>query len=213
MEVNHGPALLDNNICLSDNSLLVNSQGAAYVHNLFAGRFRVIIGERRLTPHLVNHGTEMAGLAPNPSGDERFYNNLLVGEADLSTYNNAVLPVWMDGNVYLNGATPGKAEPYPLHLPGVNPVLELSEKDGEWTLKVELPDDISSIQARKLITTDLLGTVAVPNLPFVQPDDTPYEIDYDYLGSKRNSKNPYPGPLKMGDQNEQEIVVWKKITK
>ena len=49
MEVNHGPSMIDNNIMLSGNSILVNSQGAAYAHNLITGRIRVISGERRLT--------------------------------------------------------------------------------------------------------------------------------------------------------------------
>ena len=39
VEVNHGPFLVDNNIFLSPQSLLINSQGGAYVHNLI-GRQR-----------------------------------------------------------------------------------------------------------------------------------------------------------------------------
>ncbi|MHC4282320.1 MAG: right-handed parallel beta-helix repeat-containing protein [Planctomycetota bacterium] len=77
VEVNHGPFMVDNNILLSGNGILVNSQGAAYVHNLIAGRIRVHVGERRLTPYLKAHSTEVAGLHGNASGDERYYNLMI----------------------------------------------------------------------------------------------------------------------------------------
>ncbi|MDX1701917.1 MAG: right-handed parallel beta-helix repeat-containing protein, partial [Melioribacteraceae bacterium] len=92
VEVNHGPFLVDNNFFLSERSLLVNSQGGAYVHNLFSGRVHVIVGEQRLTPHLKEHSTEVVGLALNKSGDERFFNNIFIGKG-LFEYDNVILPV------------------------------------------------------------------------------------------------------------------------
>ncbi len=208
MEVNHGPSMVDNNLLLSGTSILVNSQGAAYVHNLIAGRIHVHAGEGRLTPHLVEHGTEMAGLAPNKSGDERYYNNILVGEADLSVYDKTVLTNWMDGNVYLNGALPGKAEPYPLILEGFNPEISLSQKEDGWYLEINLDEAWGVEQARKIINTDLLGTVEVPKLPFVYPDDKSYVFDIDYFGNKRTKENLFPGPFVLSESGKQSIKVW-----
>ena len=133
LEVNHGPALVDNNLLLSDNSLLVNSQGAAYVHNLIAGKIQVIKGEKRETPYLVQHSTTVAGLAPNKSGDERFYNNLLLGKADLGEYDNVELPVWMHGNIYLHGAKAGNAEDNSLLLSDFDPEIRIIEKPEGWS--------------------------------------------------------------------------------
>ena len=211
LEVNHGPALVDNNLLLSDWSLLVNSQGAAYVHNLIAGKIMVVNTEGRKTPHLVQHSTTVAGLAPNKSGDERFYNNLLMGTADLGEYDKVILPVWMQGNVFLHGAKPGKAEDNPALFPEFNPELKLVEKPDGWFLEFNTNESWTSVQQRQLVTTEMLGTVVVPKLPFVQPDDKPYLIDKDYLGNKRDSQSPDPGPFAIAKSGKQIIKVWPQF--
>ena len=109
VEVNHGPFLVDNNIMLSRWSIRTYSQGGAYVHNLFAGDIRVKYGERRLTPYLKEHSTEVAGLAKNPSGDERYYNNIFVNRG-MANYDRAVLKMFANDNLYLKGAKPSKYE-------------------------------------------------------------------------------------------------------
>lgn len=208
MEVNHGPALIDNNILLSDKSILVNSQGEAFVHNIIAGKIRVGSGERRLTPHLVNHSTEVAGLAPNKSGDERYFNNILVGAANLGEYDKTVLTNWMDGNVYLNGANPGSVEPYPLVLPEFNPELKIIEKEDGWYLEMTIDNTWASSQSQKIVTTDLLGIVEVPGLSFVKANGTAYTLNTDYFGMKRTAKNQFPGPFVMGEDGKQVVKVW-----
>ncbi|MCK5821039.1 MAG: right-handed parallel beta-helix repeat-containing protein [Bacteroidales bacterium] len=208
LEVNHGPALVDNNLLLSHKSILVNSQGEAFVHNLIAGQIRVLSGERRLTPYLKNHSTEVAGLAPNKSGDERYYNNILVGAANLGEYDKTVLTNWMDGNVFLNGAKPSEAEPYPLLLPDFDPEISIVEKKDGWYLEMKIDNEWASIQEKIIITTDMLEATEVPNLPFVMPDGSSYNIDIDYFGKKRNSKNQFPGSFVMGEDGTLVIKVW-----
>ena len=208
LEVNHGPALIDNNLLLSKQSLLVNSQGAAYVHNLIAGRIHVVTGERRKTPHLVQHSTTVAGLAPNKSGDERFFNNLLVGTADLGEYDKVILPVWMNGNVFLHGAKAGKAEDNPLIVSDFNPEIRIIEKSDGWFLELSTDENWTSSHKRKLITSEMLGTVEVPGLPFLQPDDKPYLINKDYLGQKRDSEYPAAGPFANTKGGKHMIKVW-----
>ena len=210
LEVNHGPALIENNLLLSEESLLVNSQGEAYVHNLIAGRIHVISGERRKTPHLKEHSTEVVGLAPNESGDQRFYNNMLLGDADLGEYDKAELPVWMEGNVFLHGAKSSKAEEDPLLLPDFDPKLNLVEKSDGWFLEITIEKNWSSSHTNKLITTELLGTVEVPGLAYVKPDGKPYSIDKDYNGLIRNSNNPFAGPFAVRDGGKQVIKVWPR---
>lgn len=210
MEVNHGPALIDNNIMLSKKSILVNSQGEAFVHNLITGEIRVLIGERRLTPHLVDHGTDMAGLAPNKSGDQRYYHNILTGIADLGTYDESVLQNWMDGNVFLNGANPGKAELYPLVYPDFDPEIEILEKDDGWYLEINLDNKWIDEQVRKRVTTEMLGMAETTQLPFIQPDGEPYSIDEDYSGNNRTTKSMFPGPFVIKDGGSQSILVWSK---
>jgi alpha-N-arabinofuranosidase len=210
VEVNHGPFLVDHNIFLSTNTILVNSQGGAYAHNLIAGRIHVYAGEGRLTPHLKAHSTEVAGLAGNLSGDERYYNNILVGTANLGEYDKTKLQVWMDGNVYLNGAGPGKADPYPVVVPDFDPAIQLTEEADGWYLQMIIDPKWADQQSRKLVTTEILGLASVPGLPYEQFDGKPYRLDKDYTGAVRGDGNPFPGPFIMGKDNLVKVKVWEK---
>ena len=88
MEVSHGPTLVDNNIMLSDRSVKYASQGAAFVHNLFAGSLTCVgtgtdngapdMKSSRYTPYHEIHGTKVAGFMSFLHGDVRFYNNIFV---------------------------------------------------------------------------------------------------------------------------------------
>ena len=208
VEVNHGPFLVDNNILLSGNGILVNSQGGAYVHNLIAGRVRVHVGERRLTPHLEAHATNVAGLAPNLSGDERFYNNLLANEG-LAGYDRAVLPVFMGGNIFLKGAEPSKHESKPLVLADSDPALALVEQPDGLYLQMTVEKAITQQQC-PLVTTDLLGQAKTPDLSYEQPDGTPYRLGTDYFGKKRNATNPTAGPFESPGIGSLKLKVWPR---
>lgn len=117
LEVNHGPFLVDNNIFASRRSILEQSQGGAYVHNLIAGDIYRYVEHGRYTPYFLPHSTEVAGLSIIPGGDDRYINNLFAtvlpaNEKDskrkygLADYNKTVYPMMVDGNVYYNGALP-----------------------------------------------------------------------------------------------------------
>lgn len=202
VEVNHGPLLVDNNLFLSPTSLEVNSQGGSYVHNLITGSVYVIHTEGRQTPYHPAHSTEVAGLADNPSGDERYYNNIFVN-GGLSAYDPATLPVFMAGNVFLHGAQPSKHEPEPLVLTQVNPAVQLLEKPDGLDLAISL-DAAWSQPPRQVVTTERLGKAKIPDLPYEQPDGSPYRLDTDYFGHPRNPAHPFPGPFEWSAVTRQE---------
>ncbi len=206
VEVNHGPFLVDNNILLSGNGILVNSQGGAYVHNLIAGRIRVAVGERRLTPYLKAHATDVAGLHENLSGDERYFNNILLNEG-LAGYDRTVLPVFMGGNVFLKGAKPSKHESEPLVLTNTDPALELVKRADGLYLRMKVDKAITQ-QKCPLVTTDLLGKAKTPGLFYEQPDGHPYRIDTDYFGKPRNAASPFPGPFAHPKSGSPTFKVW-----
>ena len=195
VEVDHGPFLVDNNIFLSPRTLLVVSQGGAYVHNLIAGGMTLHAFDPRMTPFHKPHSTEVAGLHDNPCGDDRFYNNLFVARGDLSPYDAARLPVAMDGNVFLKGAKPCKHEKDPLVKADFDPALKLVEKTDGFYLEVPFDKAWAAERTRKLVTTKLLGKATIPNLPYEQPDGAPIRVDTDYFGKARNPSNPAPGPF------------------
>lgn len=100
-EVNHGPYVVDNNICLSPMSLRNISQGGAFAHNLFCGKVVMDSEHGRYTQYHFPHSTAVAGLMSILSGDDRFYNNMFappkcviadnteLADAGDITFNNA----------------------------------------------------------------------------------------------------------------------------
>ena len=62
----------------------------------------------------------------------------------------------------------------------------------------------------KTITSALLGKAQIPNLPFENPDGSPFTIDKDYLGNIRNKKNPTAGPFEKPGKGEVILKVWEK---
>src|SRR5512133_3149761 len=132
LEVNHGPFLVDNNIFLSAVSIRSQSEGGAYVHNLITGLFQTWPDVNRFTPYFLPHSTDMAGLTTIMGGDDRVYNNIIVGKGNvkenkygLKTYDNAKLPVWIEDNLYYNCALPSKKELNMILDSGFVPAIEL----------------------------------------------------------------------------------------
>ncbi|WP_164543991.1 right-handed parallel beta-helix repeat-containing protein [Jeotgalibaca ciconiae] len=82
VEVCHGPYLVDNNLFLSPMNFRNMAQGGAFVHNLFAGRFIVQSELSRITPYHFPHETAMAGFSSISSGDDRYYNNIFLGDGE-----------------------------------------------------------------------------------------------------------------------------------
>jgi alpha-N-arabinofuranosidase len=221
-----------NNIMLSKTSLLMNSSGATFAHNIFGGAMDVIAYDSRLTPYHPPHSTQVAALHDNPGGDIRFINNLFVNEGNARQYDRALLPVILSGNVYTKGTNLPLDEDYYKRFVNLNDSLKakLQKKQEKNALEkpdfdagaklVQAPDgtyleinlDKSWITERKrdLVTSALLGRVIIPDLPFENPDGTKVSVATDYFGKPRNAENPAPGPFEDWKTGKQSIRVWPK---
>jgi len=208
VEVNHGPFVVDNNLFLSPTALLVNSQGGAYAHNLMLGAIRVIHTEKRETPFHPPHSTTVAGLLKNPSGDDRYYNNLLAQRTDLTVYDKATLPVFMSGNVFIGGAKPSVHETTPLVAPDFNAGVALTEERDGWQLALNFDKNWAAARPRQSITAAVLGKAKLPDLPYENADGSPVKIDADYSGRKRDTSHPTPGPFEKPGSGELKLKVW-----
>ena len=207
VEVDHGPFMVDNNLFLSGRVLLDMSEGGAYVHNLFAGPIEPHPELSRETPFHKAHSAEVAGLQKIEGGDDRFFNNIFVGQDGLAPYDKAVRPMQMAGNVFLKGALPAKQEQDPRVLPESDPEIKLvEEKDGVY-LHITL-DNMQTEKQRQRVTTELLGRAKVPDLPYEHPDGSPLKIETDYLAKKRPEKNPTPGPFENPGEGKLVLKVW-----
>lgn len=215
LEVNHGPFLVDNNIFASRRSILEQSQGGAYVHNLIAGDIYRYVEHGRYTPYFLPHSTEVAGLSIIPGGDDRYINNLfataLPNEKDskrkygLADYNKTVYPMMVDGNVYYNGALPFEGEKNKVVLPDFKPDVKVEETgDGVYlSLSVQGLDGLQTSR----VTTERLGKAKLPRQAYEQPDGSPIDVATDYLGNARGNQ-PKPGPLESIKDGAIRIKVW-----
>ena len=208
VEVNHGPFLVDNNVFLSGAGLLESAGGGAYAHNLFGCAVQLRAELTRETPFHKAHSTQIAGLSKVVGDDERFYNNLFVGHNGLAGYGKESVNLQAAGNVFLANSRPAANERRSLVLAGANPDLKLEERPDGWYLHITVEDRWAQQDGLSLVTTDVLGKAKVPDLPYEQPDGTPYRIDTDYFGKQRNPANPTPGPFENPGTGPLSLKVW-----
>ncbi len=226
VEVDHGPFVVDNNLFLSQTSILDMSEGGAYAHNLFVGKITNRPEPGRETPFHLSHSTAVAGLVTIKGGDDRFYNNVFVGTGEVPTlarkgnltelrwinshglwgYDGRELPLQTGGNVYLHGAGPYAQEPNPVSRPESNPEIRLVEEGGRMILQITLDNSLQEARTA-LVTTALLGKAKIPQLAYVNSDDSPLKIDHDYFGRPRSESRPAPGPFET-IADHLKLKVW-----
>lgn len=217
LEVNHGPFIVDNNVFLSGSAIKTQSEGGAFVHNLIAGTVHNWNDPNRFTPYFLPHSTDMAGLTTIFGGDDRYYNNIFIGPGagkvkekekySLKGYENARLPVWIDGNIYCNGAVPSEKDAGFIALSSYDPGLILSEENGNGYLLLSY-DKLFIEYGVKTVTTALLGKAKVPKADFDSPDGTSLTIDHDFSGNKRTLENNPAGPFSNIRGGGNKIKLW-----
>ncbi len=111
------------------------------------------------------------------------------------------LPVWSEGNVYLNGAKPWKNEVKGLFVENNAKDLkvELVEKDGHYYLSTNVYDYLKDFSDR-MIHTEILGKTFEPEAYFENADGTPIRFDADYFGNHRGIQ-VIPGPFASSSDN------------
>lgn len=226
VEVNHGPYLVDNNLFLSPISLVDMSEGGAFVHNLFGGRFISQPEPNRETPFHPAHSTVVAGLARTEGGDNRFYYNLFAGPgqpdkpeggADGTTaflpgwglwvYDPRPRPLETGGNVYCYGSSPYAREQDALVLAETDLAQQLTTQDGQVELRLDFPAAAQRV-AGELVTTAVLGRAAVSNQRYENADGSPLTVDTDYFGKPRRVGRPMPGPFAAPEPGVNSLRVW-----
>jgi hypothetical protein len=228
IEVDHGPMLIDNNLMLSRISLRDNSQGVAYVHNLMTGIINSY-PDARQTPFHKPHSTALAGREKIHGGDNRFFNNIFVGQGKsaapsyppdwnnskpatghgLWIYDRREWPSMIGGNVYLNGAWPYAKEQQPLAAEEFDPQVKLIEEGPEVYLQLTLGEYPRGAKTA-LVTTAMLGKNKVTGLPYENPDGTALKLDADYFGRPRDAERPSPGPFENPAPGPLKLKVWGK---
>ncbi len=221
VEVNHGPFMVDHNLFLSKVSLLDVSEGGAYAHNLFLGKIISSPEPNRETPYHPAHSTTVAGLVKILGGDDRFYNNIFVGEgrpveigkdsgwqgsSGLHVYDARPYPLQTGGNVYYRGAHPYRNESDPLVLASQDPQVKVVQRGGQFYLRHNFGTELKQAKT-KLVTTATLGKAKIPGLPYENADGTPLKIDRDLSGKKQSASKPTPGPFANPGKKEFKLEL------
>lgn len=224
VEVNHGPFVIDNNLFLSDLSLRDWSQGGAYIHNLFAGEIesRVVLG--RSTPYHLAHSTKLMGITKILGGDNRFFNNIFIGDGDppersddadaddtfrgygLWVYDTREAHLLAAGNVYCHAADAYVDEPWPLNRIDHDPELKIVERGNQGFLTVDFESRLNAAHT-EVVDSERLGKTRIAELGFEEPDGSPIHIDYDFFGRKRDD-SPTPGPFEDPGASVFELRLW-----
>jgi len=225
VEVDHGPFLADNNLFLSSVSLLDMSEGGAYVHNLFAGKIITCPEPGRETPYHPAHTTKVAGLTTIKGGDDRFYNNILVGPGAATTqdqsdkdpewrggfglwvYNYREYPLQTGGNVFYNGARPYGKETHAATVAAEDPGFKLVQEGSDFWVQFTPGPELKRADTAQ-VTTALLGKAKVPGVAYENPDGSPLKISTDYFGKKRSKGDPTPGPFENCGAGPVRLKVW-----
>ncbi len=109
------------------------------------------------------------------------------------------LPVWSEGNAYLNGAKAWKHEVNGLLHADTDVFVELTEQDGGYVLNTNVYEKIRDFGSR-MIHTDILGKAFEPEQPFENADGTPIRFDADFFGNHRGL-HVVPGPFATGSSS------------
>jgi len=219
LEVNHGPCLVANNLFLSHRGLKIESTGNAFVHNLVIGLLAQAGGHGRHTPYLAPHSTELTRLGPVAIGDDRWFNNLILGPADMLPYDWASIPTIAEDNVYGPLAIPLQQEGVPFVLTQTGSAPRLTQEENGWYLELGLPVGAFASVAGKLVTSVRLGEInqprfggaALPAPAFESPDGSDYAVDRDYAGRTREADAPGVGPFAYYTGGPLRVKVWPSV--
>jgi len=173
----------------------------------------------RYTPYHLPHSTEVAGLSTILSGDYRCLNNMFLGlgpddnkrdaryQYGLIGFDKAVWPVWISGNVYFNKAEPYGREVIFYSNGSFKPRMEITAEGRDVYLTLSTDDKAFDVKT-DLVSTALLGKAKMPRESFENPDGTRILFDTDYLGKKRTTTKPAPGPFAELAKGVVKIKVW-----
>lgn len=235
VEVSSGPYLVDHNILTADYALDNHAQGGAYVNNLIRGKMEHRKMLDRATPYHVPHSTEIAGFAVTYGGDDRYVNNLFIGDdqiekvgtahyngyttsleeyietvhqdaGDHQTFNTVEQPVYINHNAYFKGAEAFERENEKLEATNFNPNLEIIEEGNEVYLSLELPEEFATFLG-EIQSTLTLERVRIVDAEFENPDGSEVVLDTDYLGNQREAKSVI-GPIGKLQAGKNYLKVW-----
>lgn len=237
VEVSSGPYIVDNNILTADYALDNHAQGGAYVNNIINGEIVHRLMLDRATPYHVPHSTLIAGFAPVYGGDDRFYNNIFIGQegipnvgteiyngynTSLSEFKEAVAkeegdhesfhkikqPVYIEDNAYFNKANQFNREDRNFIDENVNPNLSIVEEGNEVYLNISVPESFIEFKG-KVYDTETLPKVRIVDADFEDENGNSLTLNTD-LNDELREHESMIGPLQTLTTGNNKVKIWTK---
>lgn len=171
--------------------------------------------DNRITPYHLAHSTEVKGIySNNVGGDNRFYNNIFVGNKQstepygLCAYKSLKGAIYAEGNLFCNGAKPMDGKEQGLVEENFNPELTLEEREDGVYLSWKLDEQFISTLSATPVTTARLGRTKLSDYPYEMVDGTPINLNYDYFGKERSKKPLIIGPFEQCSEKKVFLKVW-----
>lgn len=237
VEVSSGPYIVDNNILTADYALDNHAQGGAYVNNIINGEIVHRLMLDRATPYHVPHSTLIAGFAPVYGGDDRFYNNIFIGQegipnvgteiyngynTSLSEFKEAVAkeegdhesfhkikqPVYIEDNAYFNKANQFNREDRNFIDENVNPDLSIVEEGNDVYLNISVPESFIEFKG-KVYDTETLPKVRIVDADFEDENGNSLTLNTDLNDELRENESMI-GPLQTLTTGNNKVKIWTK---
>lgn len=178
------------------------------------GTAPVYSGDDRWYQNIFVGGTEegrsygTSGYDGSPVSMEEYVERFLaLGHGDVEQYERIKQPAYINGNVYLHGATAFEREEK-YCLDAADPNVVLTEEEDAVYLELTLPEEMFGM-GTELVTSAGLGMTRLSEARFEAPDGSSLFLHHDLLGYARGA-SPVPGPLEGLHAGRNRIAVWQK---
>lgn len=128
------------------------------------------------------------------------------GDEDL--YVKVKQPVYIDRNVYLDGAEGYAKEAHARTGKGLLKI-QIQKKENEVYLEADVKEELL-LQSGTVVRTQNLGRTRAADGLFENPDGTPITFDVDYCGKTRSDGHSLAGAINSLKPGHNRILVWKK---
>ena len=190
LEMNHGPALIDNNILIGK-GLKSNSEATLIAHNLLVDSwYKYQPDTNRRSQYYKPHTTIVVGAKTGTAKDERWYNNIFIRRG-LDDVKNAA-GYESDYNVFYEGA---KASSFGDENSVVDPFAAgFTHEDHPLGVTIELSVNEAALGRQgPWVDKELVGVFSTVGQTIEDRHGNPIKVDTDFSGSK--FPHPIAGPL------------------
>jgi len=177
-----------------------------FYNNLFIGldeSDEIIIGEND-----SKEGVGTAHYDNSPTSLAEYFEKVHQKPGDVEIFMDTKQPVYINNNVYLNGALPFEREENNVVLDNFDPELKLEEEDSQVYLNCKLPEEFTKMKSQ-VQSTESLAKVRLADADFENKDGSSLEINQDYLGETIAAESSV-GPLMKFKVGVNKIKVWER---